>query len=69
MGWEEARGWGGGIHFSSFQFLDRLGRRGELRNDSAETLFHFYLFILHIYLFIYLFNYFLVNAGNHGDQI
>ena len=31
------------VQFSSVQFLDRLGRRGDMRDDSAEILFQFFL--------------------------
>ena len=32
------------VQFSSVQSLDRLGRRGDMRDDSAEILFQFFFF-------------------------
>ena len=34
------------VQFSAVQSLDRLGRRGDMRDDSAEILFQFFFFFL-----------------------
>ena len=37
-----------GIQFSSVQSLNRLGPRGDTRDDSAEILFHSFLQTVHV---------------------
>ena len=37
--------WSGSVQFSSVQSLDRLGRRGDMMDDSAEILLQFFFLL------------------------